>query len=237
MDGSSTSAATQQRRDADSSRSADMPALPINDVPSPAGSTPTANTSNQDKDKPLQPGQASVSRSSSFSRAASFRFTPRDSPNASEVASPPLVATSPGVGAGAAIASPYPSAAASVATLPASPDFGPISPGGQVIPKALHRSTSTSGPRPSSSRAGSTAVSPLTSPRDEPRGTWSVLHLSQSVYCTTSRVTHSERTHPTGLTRPQIRRLRHSSAPPPWVERSITAIGAPNSRARKSALA
>ncbi|GAA5972564.1 hypothetical protein JCM8115_000268 [Rhodotorula mucilaginosa] len=172
MDGSSTSAATQQRRDADSSRSADMPALPINDVPSPAGSTPTANTSTQDKDKPLQPGQASVSRSSSFSRAASFRFTPRDSPNASEVASPPLVATSPGVGAGAAIASPYPSAAASVATLPASPDFGPISPGGQAIPKALHRSTSTSGPRPSSSRAGSTAVSPLTSPRDEPRGTW-----------------------------------------------------------------
>lgn len=169
MDGSSTSAT--QRGDSDSSRSANMPALPINDVPSPAGSTPTANLSNQDKDKPLQPGQASVSRSSSFSRAASFKFTPRDSPNASEVASPPL-ATSPGVTA--AIASPYPSAAASVATLPASPDFGPISPGGQAIPKALHRSTSTSGPRPSSSRAGSAAVSPLTSPRDEPRGTWSV---------------------------------------------------------------
>lgn len=182
MDGSAT-----QRGDSDSSRSANMPALPINDVPSPAGSTPTANPAHQDQNKPLQPGQASVSRSSSFSRAASFKFTPRDSPAASEVASPPL-ATSPG-GVGAAIASPYPSAAASVATLPASPDFGPISPGGQAIPKALHRSTSTSGPRPSSSRAGSTAVSPLTSPRDEPRGTWSVCLLSFAcAYCATLTV-------------------------------------------------
>ncbi|GAA6026612.1 hypothetical protein JCM8202_004505 [Rhodotorula sphaerocarpa] len=167
---------------------------------SPGLQPTTQDSKPQPQPQQQGPGGAHIGRSASFSRAASFRFTPRESPSAaSEVASPPL-STSPGasslnagnVGAGGggagsgggstsgggganhpAVASPYPPAAASFATLPASPDFGPISPGGQAVPKALNRSTSISGgQRPSASRQGSNVVSPLTSPREEQHGTW-----------------------------------------------------------------
>jgi hypothetical protein len=99
-----------------------------------------------------QQQQSSVSRSSSFSRAASFRFTPRQSPSLSESAivdstttSPVLNATSPGASGGLIINHNVPP------------------PPGQA---GLTRHGSRS------SRPGSTIHSPISSPREEHKGTW-----------------------------------------------------------------
>ncbi|BGP45919.1 Fructose-2,6-bisphosphatase [Rhodotorula kratochvilovae] len=109
-------------------------------------------------------GSTTVSRSASFSRAASFRFTPRDD----AVTSPALAAA--GVGSPSPL--PLPGAA--------SPDFGP-SPAASPYPipgmalnrgGSLSRHASGGGGGGGGSHPGSAVTSPVQSPRDEHKGTW-----------------------------------------------------------------
>ncbi|GAA5932925.1 fructose-2,6-bisphosphatase [Sporobolomyces koalae] len=105
------------------------------------------------------PLQTSVSRSSSFSRAASFRFTPRPSPT-----------SSPSGGA-----QPVPDAHGTTTPPVASIDQPLIVNQGVPTPTAttaggLSRHTSFSSR--TQSRPGSTVTSPISSPREEHKGTW-----------------------------------------------------------------
>ncbi|GAA6019623.1 hypothetical protein JCM11491_002829 [Sporobolomyces phaffii] len=119
---------------------------------SPAGDGPAAGR---------PPLQSTVSRSSSFSRAASFQFTPRQSPSATPSNE---------------------SALASSSSNPASPVLGPTTPGGaggagpvinhNVPPPAGGRLSRHGSLTSRPSRPPSIAPSPIASPRDEHKGTW-----------------------------------------------------------------
>lgn len=122
------------------------------DVDTMSGS-PSDHQSQQQPPRP--PLQSTVSRSSSFSRAASFRFTspsPRPSPHSESALSP--------------------------SSNPASPVLGPTttSSGGAVInhnvPPPGQGHLSRHGSLSSRSRPGSIGPSPISSPRDEHKGTW-----------------------------------------------------------------
>ncbi|BGP22653.1 Fructose-2,6-bisphosphatase [Rhodotorula toruloides] len=145
-------------------------ASPLSSSPSrqPSRPPPTTTGMGGTGSPPINtlPSGTTVSRSSSFSRAASFRFTPRESE-----ASTPLSGGT-GLPGGSASAASSPT---NQPILPSSPDFGPIREG-HAIPKATLNRGGSMGPPPgrqmSGSRASSTVTSPVQSPRDEHRGTW-----------------------------------------------------------------
>ncbi|GAA5830259.1 hypothetical protein JCM3766R1_002843 [Sporobolomyces carnicolor] len=119
---------------------------------------------------PLQ--QTGVSRSSSFSRAASFRFTPRQSPSESALASNP---TSP-------VLSPTNAPGGSSGPIINSNVPPPPSATGHL---SRHGSLSST----TRSRPGSVAPSPISSPRDEHKGTWPYSTANSSTSSLASQAT------------------------------------------------
>ncbi|GAA5951825.1 hypothetical protein JCM3765_003128 [Sporobolomyces pararoseus] len=116
-------------------------------------------SSNSNSNRP--PLQTSVSRSSSFSRAASFRFTPRQSPSStSEQTSPILSPTTTTVG-GAVINNNVPPPPPP----PTTTSSGGV--GGGVGRLSRHGSLNSNRSRP-----GSVQPSPISSPTGEHKGTW-----------------------------------------------------------------
>ncbi|GJN88679.1 hypothetical protein Rhopal_001645-T1 [Rhodotorula paludigena] len=161
--------------------SSSAPSPPVVGTTTPGGTTTTVSG----------PSSTTVSRSSSFSRAASFKFTPRDA------------AAEPGSAPSPALSSPSPVPGSS-------PDFGPSAGTPYPIPGmalgrtgSLHRqpsggSVSGHGGH-ASSRPGSTVTSPVQSPREEHKGTWpystanSSTSSLQSTTTTGGTVNHRDR--------------------------------------------
>ncbi|GAA5904611.1 hypothetical protein JCM8208_004829 [Rhodotorula glutinis] len=177
-----------------------QPAKPAGPSPTPS-SPPPAVTSPDPAAHGTAPARSSssttVSRSASFSRAASFRFTQRPdggSPSTSAVTSPLLSGTM----------SPSP-------VTGMSPDLGPsAAPSPYPVPgmalnrgASLSRKTSGNGAG-SGSLPGSNVTSPVQSPREEHRGTWPYSTANSSTSSLLSNTTsggtinHRDRGHDLG---------------------------------------
>ncbi|GAA6061849.1 hypothetical protein JCM10212_000766 [Sporobolomyces blumeae] len=115
-----------------------------------------------------QPG---VSRSSSFSRAASFRFTPSSTPPLSNPTSPDLGPTSPGTG---------PVINSGVPPPPSTQQPGHLSRHGSLT---------------RTSRPSSVNPSPAVSPREEHKGTWPYSTANSSTSSLSSQVTAGGTVH------------------------------------------
>lgn len=117
------------------------------------GAPPSSTTQESTSSRP--PLQTSVSRSSSFSRAASFRFTPRQSPSSESTPTSPILSpttTNNNTVGGAVINNNVP---------PPAPAQGQGQ--GRL---SRHGSLTTR------SRPGSVQPSPISSPTNEHKGTW-----------------------------------------------------------------